>query len=120
MDQQFGSKRAFRKIAAWFFGPVLAAAALLGWMYREAASDPIVRKTQVDVAGLGEPLRLVLLSDIHVGGPDMPPARLRHIVDLANASSPDLVLIAGDFVSDKRSSTRIYSVADAIAPLAGL
>lgn len=120
MDQQFGSKRAFRKIAAWFLVLLLGAVALLAWMYREATSDPIVRKAQLEVPGLSEPLRLVLLSDIHVGGPDMPPSRVRHIVDLVNATSPDLVLIAGDFVSDKRSSTRIYSVSDAIAPLSGL
>lgn len=120
MDQQFSSKRTFRKIAAWLSGLLAAAAALLAWMYWEAISDPVVRKTRVSIVGLSEPLRLVLLSDIHVGGPDMPPARLRHIIDQVNASAPDLILIAGDFVSDKRSGTRIYSVSDAIAPLTGL
>ncbi|HST36178.1 MAG TPA: metallophosphoesterase, partial [Allosphingosinicella sp.] len=66
------------------------------------------------------PIRAVLISDIHVAGPDMPPARLARIVARINALRPDLVLIAGDFVSDKRLSTRHYGQAEAAAPLAGL
>jgi predicted MPP superfamily phosphohydrolase len=62
----------------------------------------------------------LLLSDIHVGGPDMPPARLARIVSRANALRPDIVLLAGDFISDKRSGTRDYSYPVALAPLRGL
>ncbi|MEA3014770.1 MAG: uncharacterized protein QOD42_3315 [Sphingomonadales bacterium] len=49
----------------------------------------------------------------------MPPERLARIVGQVNALRPDLVLIAGDFVSDKRVPTHRYSCADAVAPLAG-
>ncbi|RIV79813.1 phosphohydrolase [Pelagerythrobacter aerophilus] len=66
------------------------------------------------------PMRLLLLSDIHVSGPDMPPERLARIVEQANRLQPDVVLIAGDFVSEKRTATRLYSAAEAIAPLAAL
>jgi uncharacterized protein len=66
------------------------------------------------------PLRIVLISDIHVAGPDMPPSRLASIVDRINALSPDLVLIAGDLVSDKALRTRSYAFADALAPLSRL
>lgn len=62
----------------------------------------------------------MLISDIHVAGPDMPPARLARIVGRIDALKPDLVLIAGDFVSDKRLSTRRYGTAEAVAPLARL
>lgn len=89
-------------------------------MYREATSDPVVRATELNVAGLGAPVRLLLLSDMHVAGPDMPPRRLRRIVGQINALKPDIVLIAGDLVSDKRLSTHAYTVADAVAPLRGL
>ena len=69
----------------------------------------------------GEPrLRAILISDIHVAAPDMPPERLGRIVDRINALRPDLVLVAGDLVSDKRTATRHYSMADAIRPLAKL
>ena len=60
------------------------------------------------------PVRAVLISDLHVAGPDMPPARLARIVAQVNALAPDIVLIAGDFVSDKTASTRHYSHAEAV------
>ena len=50
----------------------------------------------------------------------MPPARLERIVVQVNALHPDLVLIAGDLVSDKRTATGYYSMAEAVAPLARL
>lgn len=95
----------------------------LGLGYRNATADPIVRRASIRLpawpAGT-PPLRIALLSDLHVAGPDMPPARLTGIVAAVNAHRPDLVLLAGDFVSDKRVGTQRYSVAEAVAPLAGL
>jgi predicted MPP superfamily phosphohydrolase len=99
---------------------ILAAALLAGWMYWTAISDPVVRRTEIRLAGLTDPLRIVLISDTHVGGPDMPPERLERIVGQVNALGPDLVLIAGDLVTDKRLSTRHYTMAEAVAPLAAL
>ena len=60
------------------------------------------------------------MSDIHVAGPDMPPQRLARIIAQVNTARPDLVLIAGDLVSDKRLATQHYSTKQAVAPLAGL
>ena len=98
----------------------LLAVALAGWMYRTATSDPVVRRTALAMPGLARPVRLVLISDIHVGGPDMPPSRLGRIVGQINALAPDVVLIAGDLITEKRLATRLYSIAEAIAPLAAL
>ena len=50
----------------------------------------------------------------------MPPERLARIVKRINSLSPHLVLIAGDFVSDKHVATRRYTMAEAIEPLAQL
>lgn len=50
----------------------------------------------------------------------MPPARLDRIVGQINRHSPDIVLIAGDLVTDKRLATRYYSHDEAVAPLAAL
>lgn len=101
----------------------LAAGLLLAFAYGEAVSEPRVRTASIRFASwpAGQaPLRAVLLSDIHVAGPDMPPERLSRIVAEVNRLSPDVVLIAGDLVSDKRLSTRRYSMAEAIAPLGAL
>ncbi|WP_294235908.1 metallophosphoesterase [uncultured Sphingomonas sp.] len=102
---------------------LLAALAVLGWSYRTAVADPVVRQATVSLlppGTPGAPIHLLLLSDIHVAGPDMPPTRLARIVRQANALTPDMVLIAGDFVSDKALSTRTFSLAESIAPLTRL
>ena len=102
---------------------LLAGLVLLGWMYWTAVGDPVVRAAEVGLADwpAGEPpVRAVLISDVHVAGPDMPPERLARIVDQIAALNPDIVLIAGDLVSDKRFATRTYRLTDAVAPLAGL
>lgn len=97
--------------------------ALLGWMYWSAVAEPVVREAEIglpDWPAGAAPVRAVLISDIHVAGPDMPPERLARIVAQINALHPDIVLIAGDFVSDKRASTGRYEFDEAVAPLAGL
>jgi uncharacterized protein len=94
----------------------------LGWCYWSAVADPAVREAEVRLPGWlagAAPVRVVLIADLHVAGPDMPPERLARIVGQINALRPDLVLIAGDFVSDKRVSTYRYGFAQAVAPLIG-
>jgi len=86
-------------------------------MYIVATSDPVVRRTTLAVPHLSEPVRLVLIADVHVAGPDMPPSRVRRIVEQVNALKPDIILIAGDLVSDKSFATHHYTVADAVTPL---
>jgi predicted MPP superfamily phosphohydrolase len=106
-----------------FLALALAGTLLLAFSYWTAVSDPVVRNARIAVAGWpsgARPLRLLLMSDVHVGGPDMPPARVRRIVDQINRLSPDIVLIAGDLVTDKRLATRYYSHDEAVAPLATL
>lgn len=101
----------------------LAGCALVGFAYWTAISDPVVRQAQVALLPPDAPekrLRILLMSDIHVAGPDMPPSRLARIVRLANALKPDVVLIAGDFISEKRLAATLYPFAEAAAPLAGL
>jgi uncharacterized protein len=96
---------------------------LLAWCYWSAIADPVVRQAEVDLPGFpaGQPpVKVALIADIHVQGPDMPPERLARIVEQVNALRPDLVLIAGDFVGDRSLSTRSYSMAETVAPLAGL
>jgi predicted MPP superfamily phosphohydrolase len=96
---------------------------LLGWCYWTAISTPTVREARVVGAGYPAdqaPVRVALLSDLHVQGPDMPPERVARIVAQVNALRPDLVLIAGDFAGDRTLSTRTYSTPETVAPLAEL
>lgn len=45
-----------------------------------------------------EGLRVAVLADLHVGSPHNGLANLARVVDLTQRASPDLVLLAGDFV----------------------
>lgn len=95
----------------------------IGYGYWLAQQPPTVREASVAVAGWpdGEPPRTILLvTDTHVAGPDMPPERLAAIVDRLNALRPDLIVLTGDYVSDKKLASHRYSVDQAIAPLARL
>ena len=100
---------------------LVLAGGLVGFMYWQAARSPEVRRATLPLLPAGaEQVTIAHLSDIHVAGPDMSPQRLTRIVDQVNALRPDLVLMSGDFVSDKRAATRIYSAAQAVQPLARL
>lgn len=112
-----------RRWLGWAALAALLGLLLLGRGYWNATRDPVVRTASVAVADwpAGQPpLRILLLSDIHVAGPDMPPQRLARIVGDLNRLTPDLVLIAGDLVSEKRTATHIYTPREVVAPLGGL
>lgn len=47
----------------------------------------------------GPKLRIVLLSDIHIGGRHVPAARVEDIVRRVNMLNPDIILIPGDFIN---------------------
>jgi uncharacterized protein len=105
----------------WFLVALaLAFTALVARGYWNAMRDPIVRHANVHVADWPEnakPVKILLLSDIHISGPDMPPARVARIAGRLNNLKPDLIAIAGDLVSEKRLATQIYTVPEIIAPL---
>ncbi|MBL8651653.1 MAG: metallophosphoesterase [Sphingopyxis sp.] len=94
---------------------------LVGRGLWNASADPIVRPTNVELADWpagAPPMRVLLVSDTHVAGPDMPPVRLAAILRRFNELKPDLILLAGDFHSGKTLSTRHYSAAELTAPYA--
>ncbi len=67
----------------------------------EAIERPIERMASIQLRNWPKgapPVRIALLSDIHLGNLAMSPGRLQSIVDQVNDASPDLVLIAGDFI----------------------
>lgn len=91
--------------------------------WHDTMRAPVVERLVVQSDALpagAPPVTIALLADIHVAGPDMPPARLGQIVAQVNALQPDLVAIAGDLISEKRTATRVYSAAEVIAPLGKL
>ncbi len=88
--------------------------------YWNATRDPLVRHAVINVNNWPKgtpPIKVLLISDVHIAGPDMPPERMTRIAAQLSALEPDLILIAGDLVSDKRLATHVYAVPEIIAPL---
>lgn len=102
---------------------ILIGVAIIGRGLWNATRDPIVRRAYVGVADWpanAPPVTVLLLSDVHVAGPDMPPERLDRLVRGFNALQPDLFLIAGDLHSGKAVATSLYSTDQIAASLARL
>lgn len=87
---------------------------------RNAMAAPIERTAVIRLSALpngAKPVRIALLSDIHVGNFVMAPERLRSIVRAVNEAHPDIVLLAGDFVIGENSegtSARVRGLAPLI------
>ena len=111
-----------RRWRRWVALLALLGIALIGKGYWNATRDPVVRTAVVAVADwpTGQaPIKILLLSDVHVSTPDMSPARLTRLVGQLNRVKPDLVVIAGDLISGKRFATRHHTPDEIAAPLAG-
>lgn len=118
-----GNRKHLAAFRCLFGMAVLALGLLAIKAWHDTMRDPVIQRTVVTLRGLPPetaPIAVVLLSDIHVAGPDMPPKRLEKIVAQINSFEPDLVLIAGDFVSEKRTATRTYPAEELVAPLGKL
>ena len=112
-----------RRLFHWLGGLVLAALVLLIVMFAEARRMPVMRTASIALPGYpagAKPLRIALLTDTHMAGPDQSPERLRRIVAAIDAEQPDLVLLGGDYMGERKFVGRNYSAEEAVAPFAGL
>ena len=66
------------------------------------------------------PLRIVAISDFHLGDPYVGLDRLARIVTQANALEPDLVVLLGDYAAGHRFITAPVKITDAAPVIAGL
>jgi predicted MPP superfamily phosphohydrolase len=100
---------------------LVAALALLAFMFAEARRMPVMRTATIVLPGYqGRPLRIALLTDTHMAGPDQSPERLRRIVASIDAAKPDLILLGGDYLGEPKLWGRAYSPEEAVAPFADL
>lgn len=111
-----------RILLAGLIAAALVGALLLWHMVRLAASMPVVREARLVLDypdGVPrQPIRIALISDTHMSGPDNPPERIERIVAAVNARHPDIVLLAGDYLGNDKPLGRRYSPAMSTAPFA--
>lgn len=114
--------RVSRTLLGALIAAALAGALLLWHMVRLAGSMPVVREAHLSIRypdGVPRhPIRIALLSDTHMSGPDNPPDRIERIVGAVNAQHPDIVLLAGDYLGNDKPLGQRYSPAESTAPFA--
>ena len=55
----------------------------------------------------GQKLSIAVIADLHAAGPNMGVARVREVVDAANAQGCDLIVLLGDFFATHRFVTEV-------------
>lgn len=109
--------RVFRRLVA---ASVLVSIGVVAFGYIQATANPLVRRASVKVRDWpadARPVTVLLISDVHIAGPDMPPERVRRIAARLNSLKPDLVLIAGDLISQKSLASKLYSPSQVVQAL---
>ena len=66
----------------------------------EPASLRVVESRIALPNALGAPLRIAILTDLHIGSPFNGMDKLRDVVERTNASRPDIICILGDLLSN--------------------
>ena len=91
--------KAWRPLAA---GSAVVALALLGWAVLVEPGRVRVRTIELSLPGWPsalDGLRVAVMGDIHAGGPHGGIDKLRTLVADVNRSSPDVVVLLGDYVT---------------------
>ena len=82
-------------VDAWVLvTPLVFSAAALAWTHRQ----PRITRLRVVLRSLRRPLRVIHLSDLHLG-PYLPESRLSWLADVVSRERGDLVAITGDFLT---------------------
>jgi predicted MPP superfamily phosphohydrolase len=82
---------------AWVLGmPVAISAVFLAWTHKR----PRTTRLRVSVPALSRPLRVVHISDLHVG-PYVPETRLIWLAEALAQAAPDVIAITGDFLTQR-------------------
>lgn len=113
-----------RSVSRWIVAVLgFAALTFVAVGYYGATREPVIARYTIGLRDwpAGTPsLRIVQLSDVHFGWPDMPAARIDRIVAQANALRPDLIALTGDYHGGKLWDRRVGDMDDAVRPLTGL
>lgn len=81
------------------YGSLLAVLCLLYGFFVEPKTLAVRRVEIISNTWQGPPLKIGLMADIHVGGRHVDVERVRRLSEKLNTLSPDIILLAGDFVN---------------------
>ncbi|HJS51171.1 MAG TPA: metallophosphoesterase [Pyrinomonadaceae bacterium] len=96
------SRTLLKRLGLLLIGIFICGLLLLGYAYLIEPHRLVVNKQNIEIGGWDpafEGLRITMISDIHGGSHGVDEARIRDIVQLANAQNADLIVLLGDYVS---------------------
>ncbi len=102
--------------------PLAGLAASVYGFFVEPALELRVQRWAIRPRGwpAGHPLRIAILSDLHLCEPYLSLARLQQVIDRTNALSPDITLILGDIPASSKYRIRAIPPEESCPLLAGL
>lgn len=113
-----------KQIGLIFTGASVLALLLLAYAYFIEPYRLVVTRSEITLDGWGrefDGMRFVLISDIHGGSHGVDDARIRQIVEMANAQDADAVFLLGDYVATTNGRKGIkMPVAEIANALSGL
>lgn len=95
------SKRKKRITLITFAVILLGCLSLMLWGFVIEPDRLVVNRVTINLQGWPSSftgLKIVVVSDLHVGAPHIDVEKLQQVVSTINGQNPDLILIAGDFV----------------------
>ena len=84
---------------------VVTGAALAVYAFWIEPQRLVVTRLQISVDGLKNSVRMMVIGDVQPAGPHEYDARIEEIVKTANAERADIVLLLGDYVSERALRT---------------
>jgi predicted MPP superfamily phosphohydrolase len=109
-----------RRRSRGFAIPIALAVALPLYPFWIEPQRLVVTRIEVPVDGLSQSLRLMVIGDVQPAGPHEDKARIEAIVDRANGEAADIVLLLGDYVSERKLSTAFVDPRDTAKALGRL
>src|SRR5262245_41003716 len=120
-DAKRNPRGVWKRYRAYVLVAVLLLAAFPLWAFWWEPSSLQIVQDCVEVKWLyARPLRVVLLTDLHVGSPFNGIDKLRDIVRSTNRAAPDVIFILGDLVIQDVVGGSFVSPEEIGAELAGL
>jgi len=113
-----------RKHLLWLAASLAVAAVLcVAYGYFIEPQRLVITTQEIEPKGWPKALdgyKIVAIGDIHAGSNGVDDAKLRRLVAEANAQQPDLIVLLGDYVSEKSETELRMPIAEIADGLAGL
>lgn len=82
----------------WAIGLSLLACVSIIYATSQALQPPKIYTQNIHIKNLSIPLKVLQLSDLHIGGNYLTNSKLKKIITQSNSTFPDIILLTGDII----------------------